>query len=422
LKKDADIVKRQRIRIRFKHEDMDFILNWMLGMGEVIGLSHGEIFNALAEVKDGDPVSWREGFWREGNYLHQRACDFEVREQRTAAGQSSLAAAYAYRAGLQYADPTEGSFAERVAGMEAAFQHGCALLDVPLRAIEIPFEGTTLPGYYLELDQTARPTVLMIGGGDTFREDLFVFAGYPGWQRGYNVLMVDLPGQGKTPAQGLHFRVDMAQPIGAALDWLQAHAAVPPEQIAIYGISGGGYFSAQAVAADPRLQAWIASTPIVDMVRVFEREMGGAAKTPGWLLNAVMRLEGAVNASAELNLKKYAWQLGTADFKQAYEGVLQQAIPVAFERITCPALLLMGESEGEELRRQTQVVYEALRARGQDVTLRAFSPQDGADAHCQVNNLRLAHQVAFDWLDRVFARRQAQPIASAGQQHVQPQR
>jgi hypothetical protein len=50
-------------------------------------------------------------------------------------------------------------------------------------------------------------------------------------------------------------------------------------------------------------------------------------------------------------------------------------------------------------------VYEALRARGQDVTLREFVKEDGADAHCQVNNLRLAHQVVFDWLDRVFSAR-----------------
>ncbi len=65
--------------------------------------------------------------------------------------------------------------------------------------------------------------------------------------------------------------------------------------------------SLQTVAADPSLQAWIASTPIFDMVKVFERELGSALKTPGWLLNTVIRLEGAVNASADLNLKKYAW-------------------------------------------------------------------------------------------------------------------
>lgn len=63
----------------------------------------------------------------------------------------------------------------------------------------------------------------------------------------------------------------------------------------------------------------------------------------------------------------------------------------------------MGESEAAELKRQTQVLYEALRARGQDAMLYEFIAQDGADAHCQVNNLRLAHLVIFDWLDRIFS-------------------
>lgn len=45
-----------------------------------------------------------------------------------------------------------------------------------------------------------------------------------------------------------------------------------------------------------------------------------------------------------------------------------------------------------------------FRARGVDVTLREFTAAEGADGHCQLNNLRLAHAVVFDWLDRVFGR------------------
>jgi hypothetical protein len=40
--------------------------------------------------------------------------------------------------------------------------------------------------------------------------------------------------------------------------------------------------------------------------------------------------------------------------------------------------------------------------RGVDVALREFTAMEGADDHCQVNNLRLAHLVIFDWLERVF--------------------
>lgn len=70
--------------------------------------------------------------------------------------------------------------------------------------------------------------------------------------------------------------------------------------------------------------------------------------------------------------------------------------------IHCPSLFLMSEGEGQELKRQTLELYTNCRQRGVDVTLREFTAAEGADGHCQLNNLRLAYLVIFDWLDRVF--------------------
>ena len=139
-----------------------------------------------------------------------------------------------------------------------------------------------------------------------------MFTRYPGWKRGYTVVTVDLPGQGTSPGRGQHFRLDMNKPISAVLDWLQTNAAVKPETIAVYGASGGGHFSAQAVAADDRIKAWIAATPIFNMATLFKREFCSALKALGWLLNTFMRLVGSLNESAEINLKKYLaiWHSG----------------------------------------------------------------------------------------------------------------
>lgn len=402
MKENEVILKRQKYSTRFKNGDMDFLFNWTVGVSQIIGMAPSQAFYAVYGIKDGDPAGWREGFRKQGEYQTERAQGFIKNNQPLAAGQFYLGAAYAYRAALQYTDPTTSGFSERVLEMEQAFQQGIDLFGVPLRPIEVPFEDTTLPGYYLEHDQETRPVVLMVGGGDTFREDLFYFAGYPGWKRGYNVVMVDLPGQGKTPGRGQHFCVDMNKPISAVLDWLEANAAARPEKIAIYGVSGGGYFSAQGVTTDNRLKAWIAATPIFDMVKLFEREFGSALKAPGWMLNTFMRLAGSLNESAEINLKKYAWQFGTTDFKSAVEGVFAQAKVVDYSGIKCPSLFLMSEGEAPELKRQTHALHDNFRQRGVDVTLREFTAAEGADGHCQLNNLRLAHLVIFDWLDRVF--------------------
>ena len=62
----------------------------------------------------------------------------------------------------------------------------------------------------------------------------------------------------------------------------------------------------------------------------------------------------------------------------------------------------MGKGEGTELQRQTKVIYEALKSKNPQTKLQVFDSESGADAHCQVNNLRLAHNIVFDWLDTLF--------------------
>lgn len=401
MKNDEPILTRQTYTTKFKNEDMDFTLNWAIGVSQMIGLSASQILYAVHDIKDGDPVGWCRGFARLGASQLEDAERYE-QSNRLLAGQAYMGAAFAFHMELSYVDPTLNEYRTKVAMVEKAFIKGAELLHIPMGAIAVPFEDVVLPGYYLEQPEKDCPTLVMIGGGDTSREDLFYFAGYPGWKRGYNVLMVDLPGQGKLPSIGQTFRVDMEKPIRAAIDWLEVHAAQKPQKIALYGVSGGGYFTAQAVASDPRINAWIASTPITDIAQVFRKEFGNALKAPGWVVKAFMKVVGKLNKGAAVSLKKYSWQFGTSDFRTAIDKVFAQAVPVKSEAIACPSLFLLGESEAPELVRQTEVLYHELKQRGVDVTMRSFTAIEGADAHCQVNNYRLAHLVIFNWLDTVF--------------------
>jgi pimeloyl-ACP methyl ester carboxylesterase len=406
MKENEVIWKRQKFNTRFKNEDMDFMFNWAVGVTQIIGMSASQIYMAVHGIKDGDSKGWREGFRRQGDFQLEHAKVFLENKQNLAAGQNYFGATYAYRASLQYTDPADNEFKKLIQKMEESFQKGSNLIGIPMRPIEVPFEDTTLPGYFLEQDKKQRPVVIMIGGSDSFREDLFYFAGYPGWKRGYNVVMIDLPGQGILPNRGQHFRIDMNKPITAVLDWLEINATVKPEQIAIYGVSGGGYFTAQGVASDSRINAWIGSTPIFDIAEVFRKEVGNALKAPGWLINTFMRIAGSLNESAAINLNKYAWQFGTADFKSAVDQVFKQALTVDYTKIKCPSLFLMSEGEGDELKRQTLEIFNAFKKRGQNVTIREFTAAEGADGHCQLNNLRLAHIVVFDWLDQIFGNKE----------------
>jgi alpha-beta hydrolase superfamily lysophospholipase len=403
VKKNDVILARQKISTRFKNADMDFMFNWAIGVSQIVGMVASQLFYALQDVKDGDPKGWRNGLVRQAGALSGQAKALLSAEQSVAAGQAYLGAAYAYRSALQFTSPKAAEFLDWACAMEKCFQEGSRLLGVPLRPIEVSFGEKTLAGYYLEHDDQPRPTIIMVGGGDTYREDLFYFAGYPSWKRGYNALMVDLPGQGLMPDRGMPFQPDMAAAVQAEIAWLESNAAVKPEQIAIYGVSGGGYITAQAVAIEPRIKAWIAATPIYDLGALMAREMGAAAAAPSWALKTVLRLVGSLNASAAINVEKYAWQFGTTDFKTVLEGVQQQAPVVDYTRINVPSLFLVSEGEGAELQRQTEAIAADFKRRSVPVTVRYFTAAEGADGHCQLNNLRLAHMVIFDWLDSLFA-------------------
>ena len=402
MQKNDKILKRQSSKIFFNNDDTDFLFNWLLGISEIFGLSHGELFYLAHKIgRDAKPDVWYASFLEHADYLLARATDETNVTSQQSLANYYLAATYAYRAALLFTDPFSANYLPVVGKMEKTFGQAIQQLNAPVETISINYQDSYFPGYYLHCDN-ARPTIIMVGGGDTYREDLFYFAGYPGWKRNYSVLMVDLPGQGTNPNRGLTFTVDASKTVSVCIDWLQQRNP-NLDQLAIYGVSGGGYFTAQAVEHDKRITAWIASTPIFDMAELFRREFGFALKTPGWLMNAVLKIAGNVNQNADLSLKKYAWQFGTKDFSSAVGEVLKQATIVDYSKITCPALFLMGDGEAAELRRQTKVLYDDLTKRGSKVNMYEFDAKSGADAHCQLNNLRLAHGIVFDWLDTEFS-------------------
>lgn len=382
----AAIFQRQRTRVRFKDPDMDFVFGWILGAGAITGLSPGELLSLSQSIHERDPASWRGAFTTHGDFLRARA--------EGGSGADYLAACFSYRAAIQYCDPTTADYPPLVMAMETAFTKWLSAMSIPITEISIAFENSALPGYWLKQDRP-RATLIMIGGGDTYREDLWYFAGEPGWRRGYDVVMVDLPSQGALPGKGLTMREDMAAPIIAVIDWLEQQAPERAKDIAIYGVSGGGYFTAQAVAKDKRIKAWIASTPIIDIAQVFRT-------LPAWVFGLGAALAGLSDPAKRVTFRKYAWQFGVRTMEEAVRAAIARGPKVDVGEIDCPSLFLVGVAESPELQRQSDAAHAGLRARGVDCTLRIFTAEEGADAHCQVMNFPLAHRTIFDWLDQRF--------------------
>lgn len=81
----------------------------------------------------------------------------------------------------------------------------------------------------------------MVGGSDTFIEDLYFYIGPAVLKRDYNVLLVDLSGQGRLPFDGLPMGPDAEVPIEAVVDYVLGRSEVDSDRLGAYGISGSGY-------------------------------------------------------------------------------------------------------------------------------------------------------------------------------------
>lgn len=68
--------------------------------------------------------------------------------------------------------------------------------------VEIPYEQTTLPGYFYSSSNNTmsskpkRPTLIAHGGFDSTLEELYTSAAAPALERGYNCITFEGPGQG----------------------------------------------------------------------------------------------------------------------------------------------------------------------------------------------------------------------------------
>jgi hypothetical protein len=229
---------------------------------------------------------------------------------------------------------------------------------------------------------------------------MYYWAGAAGRRRGYNVLMVEMPGQGSTPLQGMYFRVDTEQPMRAVVAYGAGRPEVDRHKIAVLGTCGGGYAVARGVAREKRVKACVLNPPIHDVRHLMEAEMPPVFVkgpcTPGEQLVMVWEQR---HPLAEILLDKMCWQSGVSRPAEAMELARAAHLGPVVRDIECPVLCMVSEGESREQNAQAREFFEALDVPKQ---LRVFTYDEGAGAHCQIENLGLMHAVMFDWLDELF--------------------
>jgi pimeloyl-ACP methyl ester carboxylesterase len=405
--KEKRSVRTSEVKYHFQTQSFEFVFQWLLGMHTNGGSEIGETFFAASKIEEGNPASWNKVWTELGQRVEARGQASLNCGHRVSARESYLRAYCYYRAPLAFMDPNKDPrFKPSWEKAVGCFRQACALFDPPLEAIAIPFEGNMLPGYFLKASQDSQPrkTLIMIGGGDTFVEDLYLFIGPLGVKRGYNVLMVDLPGQGILPLEGLYFRPDAEIPMGAVVDYALARPDVDPQQLVAFGISGGGYLVPRAATKDKRIKALVACSAITDFYDYWTQDpalLRFARNEFSFLMQVLKRL--LKLEPLLLMLESYEWRWGVAPLAPFLEA--QRLYHFDPAEISCPVLMLIGEREyAEKLAshaQQHQMLERVAHPRKQLVITPA---NEGADSHAVGTNLSLMSQLVFDWLDETLER------------------
>lgn len=251
----------------------------------------------------------------------------------------------------------------------------------PVERVLVPFEGSTLPAYFVPgMGSGRRPAAIFICGLDTTKELWFLRARLQFAQRGISALFIDTPGIGEAlRLRKLVTRHDYEKPVGAAIDWLQRNPSVDGERIGIVGSSLGGYYVARAAAYEPRLKATVAWGAIYDYHRVWVRRMAG---------NGII-------AAPRFQLM---FITGTDTMEAAVEKVKDFRIADFAGRIRCPFLIMHGAEDQQVLMDDARAMHEAIGSPDKEMVV--FTGDNGGAAHTQFDNHLPALQVCADWIAR----------------------
>jgi pimeloyl-ACP methyl ester carboxylesterase len=347
------------------------------------GAEIGECLAAASKVVEGNAESWRRAWQEQGEKAERAARQADDRRHRVSAREAYLrAVTYYYHACL--AIPVDDpAYRAGVEHYRSLFQRFAALSTPAIEDIGIPYQDTRLPAYFLRPDAggEAHPTVVI---GDNTSEELYYWVGPPGVERGYNVLLVDLPGMGLNTFHGIYFRPDTEVAIGACIDYLSKRGDVDPSRIAFYGGGEpGGWVAVRAAAREPRIAACVADPYVADSDAI---------------LSVFHRPDVAALSEGPQTVPGQAQQ--TARFYEGEPGRGYPRLVAEPQKIQCPLLCLNDPSDDEELRRQAAAAVEA--APNPASRHQVFTPDDGTVLYRQLDNFSLKHRVMFDWLDEVL--------------------
>jgi dienelactone hydrolase len=359
----------------------------MLGSAAYGGSDIGELhrIGLLLKGKDGeDDAAWFDACEKVADGVRAHAERFEAGNHRYSAAHAYLRACNYYQMAERFRTPKdEKALAAFRTGVQCFHRHA-KLSDLAIEIVEVPFEGGSLPGYFVHA-QNARskrmPCVVFFDGLDVTKEIQFT-RGVPDLvKRGISVLVMDGPGTGEAIRfRGHYLRHDYEAAGSACIDYLEGRDDVDPKKVGVVAISLGGYYAPRCASMEPRFAACIAWGAIWDYYATWKK-----------------RIDAKFRTSLSVPGHHIMWILGVDTLEDALKKLEPFRLDGVVQKMRCPFLIVHGAEDEQVPVADAQALYNASGSK--DKTLRVFTADEGGAQHCQRDYLTLVVATMWDWFE-----------------------
>lgn len=380
----------------------------------------GEVLYTASRITDGDIESWYEEWYATAQHFESAGDESMIKGHIVSARQAYYRASTYYRTAefFLHGNPTDPRILQTWGKSRDLFITAANLDVVPFEVVDIPYEDTTLPGYFYSVDTSGYPRPLLIvqTGFDGCQEELHPYA-MEGIKRGYNVLTFEGPGQGAViRVQNLPFRPDWENVITPVVDYAISRPDVNEDRIALWGISLGGYLAPRGATTEHRLAAVVADAAVYDVgldlwhgIQQVGGELAQMTRTEftAWLetnppeFNDIINTAMKHSTSTEWFNDQGMYTFNVTSPALFWAKYMDYSLEGRAENISCPVLVCYGGTDhfdpnGE----QAKLLYEHLTS---EKTLLEFTEEYEAGYHCQLGAFAQAFAKKFDWLDEIIS-------------------
>lgn len=362
------------------------------------GSDFGEIDMACRSLKEaakhpprGDLEAWHTAWMELAERVESEGTKAAERNHRQTAHEALLRAANYFQWAEAFLDPSDPRAKSVYRRHLDAFRKSGELRSVPLEFMDIPFEGSSLPAYYVPAvgrnSTTPGPVVVVSGGLDNTCGELYPIARALS-VRGISCLVADWPGQGAALRIGGHkTRHDTEIAASACFDYLAGRPDVDIARVGMVAPSLGGYNAPRAVAFEKRYKACVAWGAIYDYHAVWQTRMNVASGTPATVK------DGATISTTANHLLHI---MGASDFDDALRRLEPFTLAGIAGQIECDFLLVHGEDDRQTSLAQAEQLFEEVGSKHKE--MRVYTREEGGSAHVQLDIQIPARNFLSDWL------------------------